>query len=224
MGRKRLILVVLAAVAVAAGLVGAGYLLARPAGDAAPAAAPPPTTSAIANGAGGAELRGLLGKGRGETYHARYQASSTDPGAAGQDLVLELWQRGTDRRQDLLIAADGRKAHSAGFLLPGGAVSCTSSADAPWTCKKVTGNQTGEPMLDQLAEQFSGKAGAGRDDTIADLKVRCFPVPAGTTTGEICLTEHGVPARVLAGPSRFELTALTTDIADGTFQPPAHPA
>jgi hypothetical protein len=224
MGRKRLVLLVLAVVAVSAGLFGAGYLLARSAGDAAPAAAPPPSTSAAPNGAGGAELRGLLGKGRGETYHARYQATSADPGAAGQDLVLELWQRGTDRRQDLQITANGTKAHSAGFLLPSGAVSCTSSADTPWTCKKVTANQTTDPMLDQLAEQFSGKAGAGRDDTIAALKVRCFPIPTGTTTGEICLTDHGIPARVLAGPSRFELTTLNTDIADTTFQPPAQPA
>jgi hypothetical protein len=223
MKRARLVALVIGIVVVAAGLVAAGYLLARSGGDNPPAAAPPPT-SAAPDGSGGAELRVLLDKGRAEVYHARYQASSTDPSAAGQELTLEMWQRGTDRRQDLLMSGGGKTAHSAGFLLPSGAVSCTSQADAPWTCKKVQGAEASQPTLDKLAEQFSGKAGAGRDDTIATLKVRCFAVPAGPNTGEICLTDHGIPARVLAGPSRFELTTLTTDVPDNTFQPPALPA
>ena len=221
MKRTRLIGLVIGVVVVAAGLVGLGYILAS-GPDTPSVAAPPPAPAAAAPGASGQELRALLDKGRVETYHAKYQASSTDPAAAGQDLTLELWQRGTDRRQDLVINADGKKAHSAGFLLPTGAIACTSQADAPWACKNVAGQST-EPMLDQLAGQFAGQAGTARDDTIIGHKVRCFTVPVSTTTGEICLTDRGVPARVLAGPSRFELTDLTTDITDDTFRPPAQP-
>jgi hypothetical protein len=224
MKRLRQIALVAGIIAVGAGLVGAGYLLASNKDDA-PAApqAAAPTSGTATNGAGGAELRALLEHGRSETYHARYKASSTDPGAAGQDLTLELWQRGSDRRQDLLLNADGKKAHSAGFLLPSGAVSCTMQADTPWSCKNVSGSASSEPMLDQMAGQFAGQAGLGRDDSIVGFKVRCFAVPVGTGTGEICLTERGVPARVMAGPSRFELTELDTTVQDETFRPPAQP-
>jgi hypothetical protein len=215
---KRIALII-GLVVVAGGLVGIGYWLASGSTTTPqPAAAPAPQT-----GAGGDELRGLLDHGKSQIYHARYQASSSDPNAAGQDLTLEMWQKGTDRRQDLLITADGKKAHSAGFLLPSGAVACTTQADSPWNCRNVPGGTPNQPMLDQLAAQFAGQAGAGRDDQIAGHKVRCFTVSVGATPGEICLTPDGVPARVLAGPSRFELVDLSTDIPTDTFHLPAQP-
>src|SRR5919197_5860025 len=107
---KRIALII-GLVVVAAGLVGIGYWLAS--GSSTPTATPQPP-AVPQTGAGGDELRGLLDNGKAQIYHARYQASSSDPNAAGQDLVLEMWQQGTNRRQDLLITADGKKAHSAG--------------------------------------------------------------------------------------------------------------
>ena len=104
MKRTRLIGLVIGGVVVAAGLVGLGYVLAS--GPDTPSSAVP-APAAAAPGAGGQELRALLDKGRVETYHAKYKASSTDPAAAGQLTALV-----TDRSQDV----DVRIAASAALL------------------------------------------------------------------------------------------------------------
>ena len=187
--------------------------------------APAPVSAVPADPGVAGELLTLLEQGRGKTFHARYQATSSDAAVASQQLTLELWQKPQRQRQDVIISASGTSGRSAGFVSESGAVSCTQegAADRPWSCRTVPGPAETGPtaLVKQLTSQVAGQQVTVHDDRIAGEQVRCFGLPLGTATAEVCVTGQGVPARVSSGASRFELVELSAEVSDDIFTPPA---
>lgn len=206
--------------------------LLRDDGGGSSAANPPSTstpTSTLGRGstgpptAAGAELVRLIEAGRTQTFHARYQASSTDPSTGGQQVTLDLWRKPPKEREELLQSTGGRTVRSAGFLLPPLSVLCRQTDGAGWTCANTPQTQA-DDLLKGVTGDVASQATAARDDTVASRPVRCFGVPgAGAQTSELCLTAHGITARLTTGASKIELVDLSLDVPDDVFTPPATP-
>lgn len=211
-------------VALGAG-VGAAIVLALRGGEESPRKAGEGAESLARLGPEGAELVSLLEMGKKATFHARYEATSTDPGAEGQELTIALWRKPPRERQDVVIALGGRVARSSGFLTPSGAVGCTQEGEEPWRCQPIQGLTARGPdeFINQIVKQVSGSQVAARGDTVAGMTVRCFVLTLTDAVGEVCLTAEGIPARIRAGPSRIELVEVGTDVQEGVFTPPAAP-
>ncbi len=188
----------------------------------------PASTGALAPGqtrpptAAGVELTRLIDAGRSQTFHGRYQATSTDPAAAGSQVTLDLWRKPPREREELLQVSGGRSVRSAGFLLPPISVLCRQAdANAAWTCANTPQTQA-DDLLKGVTGDVAGQAAAVRDDTVASRPVRCFGVP-GAQPSELCLTPQGITARLTTGSSKIELVDLSFDVPDDVFAPPATP-
>jgi hypothetical protein len=169
-----------------------------------------------------AELITLLSHGRGVTFHARYRAVTAQSAASGESVLLDLWRRPPAEREDTTITVSGRTEKASGFLLKSGVVVCRQTSGT-WTCREVSGVQTStaETLVASITRQVAGRNVSARDDTIGGHKVRCFTLELDTGPGEICVTTDGIPVRISAGDSRFELTELTTSVSDAIFRLPA---
>lgn len=166
------------------------------------------------------ELVGLLDHGRNQTFHATYRAVSTEVGAQGQSVTVELWQKPPRKRQDLVLTAQDRTGRTSAFHLPGRSVACQQVDQGAWTCANADGSAaTG---ADALIAQITaaGVPSAGRDETINGVPVRCFDLAVAGGVAQVCVTRTGVPARISSGPSRFELAELGSEVPDSVFEPP----
>lgn len=173
----------------------------------------------------GAELARLLEAGRKETFHARYQATSSEPGAVGQQVILELWRKPPREREELSQTAGGQTVRTAGFLLPPQSVLCRQPAGAAWSCANSPQGvaRDSEGLLRGVTSEVARAAANARDDVVAAAPVRCFMVPTGGQASELCLTLQGITARVSTGTSKVELVHLAFDVPDDVFVPPAPP-
>lgn len=172
------------------------------------------------------ELASLIEKGTKVTFHARYRATSSDPSAGGQELTMELWRHPPHQRHDVVVSASGKNARSALFVRPSQSVLCTREGEAAWTCRNVPDTQASGPeaLLRQITEQ-AGRVSSPRDHVIAGSAVRCFVFPLAASTGEVCVTGDGIPARISSEPSSIELVELTREEpSPQVFDPPARAA
>lgn len=173
----------------------------------------------------GAELVALLSKSRSLTFHAKYRGVSTDPSVEGQSLTVELWRKPPAEREDVEVSVSSSSSRSAGFLLSDGVVACNRTDARPWSCRKVAGIPPSgtETLVRVITEAVAKREVSVKDETVAGRKARCFTVILETGDGEICVSSEGIPLRISAGPSRFELIELSTTVPDGVFKPPATP-
>lgn len=169
----------------------------------------------------GVELARLIEAGRTQTFHARYQASSTEAGATGPQVTLELWRKPPREREELVQSSGGRLVRSAGFLLPPISVLCRQPEGGAWTCANTPQTQA-DDLLQGVTGEVASQADKARDDTVASQPVRCFGVP-GAQPSELCLTPQGITARLTSGASKIELLDLSLDVPDEVFTPPATP-
>lgn len=213
----------LGSVAAAVFASGRGGGSARPSAPTAPTASTRTTAAPVAGaGAGGAELVSLLAQGRKATFHASYRASAPRA-TTSQDAVLELWRKASKEREEIVQATGIRTVRSAGFLLGSQSILCRQVDAGPWTCaNSPQSNQTDtEGLVKGVTAELAAQATAGRDDQIASTPVRCFSVPTSGQPSELCLTSDGVTARVSTAGSSIELVALSRDVPDDVFVPPA---
>lgn len=190
-----------------------------------PAATTTPAGAGGGSGAGGSELAGLIRQGREVTFHAVYRAAPPPGSSTNQQLTLELWRKPPREREDLIQSGGGQEQRTSGFLNPPQSVICRQGGSAaPWTC--TTTSQAipdAEGLVKGLSEEVASQASAGRDDMVGTRPVRCFTVPAGGVTSDLCLTNEGITARVVSQGSRIELVDLSFDVPDEVFTLPAQP-
>lgn len=171
----------------------------------------------------GRDLAGLLAKGIGATYHARYQSAIADPRSTGTHVVMDIWRKGHLGRQELSVQAQGAKSRTATFLLPPDAVECSQVGDKPWTCEPPTKAHPPEAPEVQVGKTLAQGRIAARDERIAGLPVRCFTYPPAAEIEETCLLADGVLARMATSSSRFDLIALSPSVPDDVFELPVQP-
>ena len=171
----------------------------------------------------GAELAKLIAASRNQTFHARYQATSTDPGAASQQITLDLWRKPPMEREDLVLTSGAQVVRSAGFLLPPKSVLCRQTDGVTWSCANTPQTQA-DDLLKGVTGEVASQAAGVRDDVVGSKPVRCFTVPGqGAELSELCLTPQGITARLTTGSSKIELVDLSPDVPDNVFVPPATP-
>lgn len=223
-GRRRRWPIAVLLLAAATGLVGA--LLVGGDGDERPSTTTIalPTPQGPALDAGGSELVRLLEAGRTRTFHATYRASGDAVEDAGQ-LTIELWRSDGRQRQDTVLElANGDVARTAGLVLGDRTVVCSQRPKQDWTCSEAV-NRDVDPdgVFGSARDQLKGVAVRSRADTVAGRAVRCFDFTAADGQGTFCVTPEGVPVRVAVGGSEFVLSALSDDVENDAFDPPARP-
>jgi hypothetical protein len=174
----------------------------------------------------GAELVALLSKGKSQTFHAKYRGITTDPSVQGQSLIVELWRKPPIEREDAEITVSNSTSRSAGFLLEDGVVVCSKTDVRPWSCRRVAGIPASgtETLVRTITDAVAKHQVKVRDSTVAGRKARCFTVTLEGGDGEICVSPDGIPLRISAGPSHFELIELSMTVPGDAFKLPATPA
>jgi hypothetical protein len=168
-----------------------------------------------------AELQALAGKGRSQTFEARYAGST---GSGTPTSSLQVWRTPDSLRQDANAGAD---LDSRVLVTRAGVVSCVRPAGQTWTCNSrpptaaAAADSLGAPSVGQLA----GRPVTVRDDAIAGRPVRCFAFGASADApNEMCLSGDGIVLRVVTGASRLDLVELTlAPVPTAIFEPPAPP-
>lgn len=211
-------LVVLAGAAVA--VVALGSDDDDPAGPAVTSELPDPLDSS--NDPDTAELAELLAQGRVATYHATYSTSG-GAGAAVEGTTLEVWRDGGRLRQDTTATIEGQEVQTASFLEDGEVVVCSTAVDG-WSCSSST--PTGaeqDGVFGSIHQQLAGSSVTARDAEVGGEPARCFAFSGPEGDGELCVTLHGVPASIVIGEVRIELTGLEDTVPADTFDLPAEP-
>jgi hypothetical protein len=160
-----------------------------------------------------AELIDLATAGTRGRYHARYEQSD--------GTVMEVWRRDDDVRQDV-IAADG---HTVRVVRRDGMTTrCDQPVGGQWRCIDVV-NDSEADVTARLIRDLRGAGLEVADDEIAGATARCFSSRPGGDGGmesvAICLTEHGVLARLVADDQLLEMSSLDGDIPGDVFDLPA---
>lgn len=191
---------------------------------------PSPTTIALpkpegpALDAAGSELVQLLQAGRSRTFHATYRATG-ETVEAGGELTIEVWRRAGDQRQDTaLVMPDGSVVRTAGLVVGDRTIVCSQRPKQDWRCSEtVTSDVDPDGVFGDARDQLKGVKVQGRADTVAGRAVRCFDFAAADGPGTFCVTPEGVPVRVAVAGREFLLTALSGEVRDDVFNPPARP-
>lgn len=165
------------------------------------------------------ELLDLVDRGRSGTFHARYAIFSPGLGESAATAELEVW-RDVDRiRQDTVILDAAGPTRTAGFGSSTGTIGCQQAPGGDWTCRQVATEayDPSEDFMTGILEALGASPVTVQDATVGAFAGRCFTL-AGA---ELCLSPDGVPLRVDAGGTAYEILELDDDVADADFVPPA---
>lgn len=228
MSRRGRATVAVAGVVIVGGLVAGALILddGGPTRDRTPAVglgAPAEELRVAGVSAQGSELIGLLKKGRTATFHARYQAESSE--TEGEEVAIDVWRKPPQIRQDTRVSASGRTASTSTFVLADRTVACTRADEAGWQCRTNPEHRPNDPdaLIQGVTEELASGPMEVREEVIGGTPARCFTVADGERTREVCATRQGVPARVSSGGARLELVELDTAVSDTVFKLPARP-
>lgn len=195
-----------------------------PASEAAAPDASPSTTAALDEE--GADLEALLVAGRGATVHAVYEATGT--GADGQPAapyVLEVFRRDGRLRQDTTTETPQGEFRTAGLLVDGVSTVCQQQPGDDWVCSAGSDADAGaaDGVFGTVLDELRGLEVETTEETIGEHAVRCFTSAADGGARSICVTDDGLPVRVVAGSTTLELVSVDEDVPDSAFEPPAAP-
>ena len=171
-----------------------------------------------------AEFLRLFGEGRKANYSVTYRQT----GPAGESTVRQA-RRPPDERLETESSSGSDTEHTVTVLSATGRVACSRRGGGPWSCEAQPGRGSGA-LTDILSGTLVAQIGAlkvdPRNDRVGDQDVRCFVLSGGQgSPAEMCLTREGILARVVAGDTRLELTALNRATPpDSAFVPPAQPS
>lgn len=170
------------------------------------------------------ELLDLLERGRAQTFHARYTA--TTPDEADATTRLELWRDGQRVRQDSVVEAPDGTVRTASIRDPDDrVVSCVQRDGGDWNCGPPSQTSGDQDLFGSVADQLSGADVTVTDAQVAGHDARCFTLTDATATSELCVTDEGIPVRLAAGDeAEMTLDELDRDVDASVFTPPAEPA
>jgi hypothetical protein len=218
---------VLVLVLLVAAVGGATYFLLADDDDDGPAVAPQEgssTTTTTEPLTGDAEdLLTRLERGRDDPVHVRLESA----GGAGEDsAIVEIWRDGDLVRQDVLLDGPSGRSEVSSFQLADGNVICQRpTADGQWVCERAVsvGTETGTPsgLIEAVAANLQGADVAATDDEIDGTAVRCYSIDRTDGATTLCLTDDGVPMRLLAEALELTATTVEREIARDVFTPPA---
>ncbi len=209
-----------------AAIGGATYFLLSDDDDDGPTASSPDGSSTTTTEplTGDAEdLLTRLERGRDDPVHVRLESD----GAAGEDsATVEIWRDGDLVRQDVLLDGPSGRSEVSSFQLADGNVICQRpTADGQWVCERAVsvGTESGTPsgLIEAVAANLQGADVAATDDEIDGTAVRCYSIDRADDTTTLCLTEDGVPMRLLAEALELTATTVEREIARDVFTPPA---
>lgn len=165
------------------------------------------------------ELLELVDRGRAGAFHARYTVLSPALGESASSAELEVWRDGDRIRQDTSVVDATGVIRTSAFGSPDGTVGCQQPPDGDWTCQRVA-DEAFDPS-DDFVSGILGLLGASpvtvEEASVGPFEGRCYTLEAA----ELCLTDDGVPLRVDAGGTTYEVVELDDAVADSDFEPPA---
>jgi hypothetical protein len=169
------------------------------------------------------ELLRLFDEGRRASYSVTYR--QTGPG--GESTVRQARRPPEERVETESGTADNAK-RTVTVVSGTGAVGCERQGSGAWSCQPKPGRGSGavtDVLSSTVVAQLRSLNVEARDDRVAGHDVRCFVLSgSGGPPAEMCLTPEGILARVVAGDTRLELTALNrARPPDSDFVPPAPP-
>jgi hypothetical protein len=182
----------------------------------------PPTTTTIAREdlpPEAQELLDLVDRGRTGTFHARYTILSPGLGESAATAELEVWRDADRIRQDTVILDAAGPTRTAGFGSPTGTVGCQQAPGGAWSCRQVATEayDPSEDFMTGILELLGASPVTVQDGTVGPFAGRCFALEGA----ELCLSAEGVPLRVDAGGTAYEVLELDDDVDDADFVPPA---
>lgn len=169
------------------------------------------------------ELLGLFDQGRKASYSVTYRQT----GPAGESVVRQARRPPEERTEVESGSGDGVR-RTLTVVTVTGRFGCTREGSGPWSCSPEPGRGGGaltDILSATLVSQLRSFRVEARDERVGGEETRCF-----TLTGEqgppaeMCMTPEGILARVGAGDTRLEMTALDRRRPpDGAFALPAPP-
>jgi len=165
------------------------------------------------------ELLDLVDRGRASTFHARYTVLSPALGESASSAELEVWRDGDRIRQDTSVIEAGGVVRTSAFGSPGGTIGCQQPAGGSWACQRVADEpfDPSEDFISGILALLGSAPVAVSDTTVGPYEGRCYELEAAT----LCLDDEGVPLRVDAGGTSYEVVELDDEVSDGDFEPPA---
>jgi hypothetical protein len=171
------------------------------------------------------QLQSLLVAGNKITYHVTYSLTTTDPQAAGETAVVEVWRQPPQERQDTSLTVAGAPAqHAEALSLSTGLVNCSQVGTGPWSCANV-GNAlpTGpDAIVRQIQQSLRQDTVTEHSSSVANIAAQCFDLASARTKISVCVNQEGVPMLVDEnGVGTLRLTELDHKVGQGVFTPPA---
>jgi hypothetical protein len=186
-----------------------------------------PTVTTLPLTDAGTELQDLLQSSRDGTFHATYTATNPPDTEGGQSTgyTVDLFRSGGRTRQDTTTHLSGGDYLTTGILADGKSIVCTKQGPQDWTCSQTDVDEGTESdgIFGQVLSELGGVDVTATDDTIDGQDVRCFAYTTSQGPGSMCLNADGIPVRITGGDTDLELTDLSDDVPDSTFDPPAEP-
>jgi hypothetical protein len=174
--------------------------------------------------AGARRLQGLLLAGTKLTYHVTYALTTTNPQAAGQTAVVEVWHEPPLERQDTSLTVSGAPAeHQEALSLTSGLVGCTQVGTGNWSCSPASSSAPTGPdaVISQIVQSLPKDQVTEHDSSIANMPAHCFDLNNSGTKIDVCVNSDGVPILVTNGTDTLRSTGYGRTIPKGTFVPPA---
>lgn len=171
-----------------------------------------------------AEFLRLFDQGRKASYSATYR----QVGPGGESRVRQA-RRPPEERVETESGGAGDTKRVVTVVSETGRVGCTQEGSGPWSCERQPGRGGGaitDILSATIVAQISALKVDPRSDRVGEQEVRCFALSGGQgPPAEMCLTREGILARVVAGDTTLELTALNRATPpDSAFVPPAQPS
>jgi hypothetical protein len=173
------------------------------------------------------DLLGRLERGRAGQVHLRLV--SAEAAIEGRTIVVEMWRDGDLVRQDVLIEAPGSRNEVSAFQLPTGNVICQRAAEGDeWACQRSvsTATENGDPvgLIEAAAANLQGADVSATDEEIDGTSVRCYAIDRPEGASSLCLTDDGVPLRLVAQGQELTATSVEREVDADVFTPPAEVA
>lgn len=165
------------------------------------------------------ELLDLVDRGRAGTFHARYTVLSPGLGEDRRSVELEVWRRADRIRQDTFVLDATGESRTAAFGTAEGTVGCQQPPGGGWICQQVA-DEAFDPSQDFLSGilgLLASSTVAVTDGSVGSFAGRCFAL----SEAELCLSPDGVPLRIDAGGTSYEVLELDGEVSEADFVPPA---
>jgi hypothetical protein len=168
------------------------------------------------------ELVARLADGEKATFHVRYAAGSE----SGPHAILEVWHTADRVRRDVSVVGSTESTKTEEFLNNGQYVRCVLLDGRPWQCVAAPAAEANlKDPLGGAAGNVKGKDVTVSDDTIAGAKVKCYAVPAASSSAKpsrFCLSDDNVPLSIDGGDGKATTaTNYDTNVPDSVFTYPA---